>query len=101
RGSRRARQAGGLREPLWRRFLRPRAQPGHDHAAAQGVDRAENAALRRRGARPAARRRNDPVAIGLNHPIFDSVRPWIEKAGDFSTEQLNLLSEQSNLKTES
>ena len=41
------------------------------------------------------------MAVGVNHPIFDPVRPWIEKAGDFSIERLNLLSEQSNLTTES
>jgi len=41
------------------------------------------------------------LAAGLIHPIFDSIRPWIEKAGDFSVERLNLLSEQSNLRTES
>lgn len=41
------------------------------------------------------------MAVGLNHPIFDPVRPWIEKAGDFSRESLNFLSESSNLKTES
>lgn len=34
------------------------------------------------------------------HPIFDPVRPWIEKAGDCSLERLNLLSESSNLRTE-
>ena len=37
----------------------------------------------------------------FRHPIFDPVRPWIEKAGDCSIEQLNLLSEQSDLRTES
>jgi hypothetical protein len=41
------------------------------------------------------------LATGLIHPIFDPVRPWIEKAGDCSVEQLNLLSEKSNLRTES
>ncbi len=41
------------------------------------------------------------MAAGLIHPVFDPVRPWIEKAGDFSLEQLNLLSETSNLQTES
>lgn len=37
----------------------------------------------------------------MKHPIFDPVRPWIERAGEFSHEQLNLLSEESNLRTES
>jgi hypothetical protein len=41
------------------------------------------------------------VATGVNHPVFDPVRPWIERAGEFSHEQLNLLSEESNLRTES
>jgi hypothetical protein len=42
------------------------------------------------------------VAAGLTaHPIFDPVRPWIEKAGDFSLENLNRLSEASKLRTES
>ena len=40
------------------------------------------------------------MATGLIHPIFDSVRPWIEKAEDFSLARLNLLSEGSNLRTE-
>jgi hypothetical protein len=34
------------------------------------------------------------------HPIFDPVRSWIERAGDFSLESLNLLSESSNIRTE-
>ena len=41
------------------------------------------------------------MATGLNHPIFDPVRPWIEKLGGFSLERLNLLSEISNTRTES
>ena len=41
------------------------------------------------------------MAAGVSHPIFDPVRPWIEKAGDCSIEQLNLLSEKSGLRTES
>ena len=41
------------------------------------------------------------MADGVKHPIFDPVRPWIERAGEFSHEQLNLLSEESNLRTES
>jgi hypothetical protein len=41
------------------------------------------------------------VAAGVDHPIFDPVRPWIEKAGDFSTERLNQLAEASGLRTES
>ena len=40
------------------------------------------------------------MATGLIHPIFDSVRPWIGKAEDFSLARLNLLSEGSNLRTE-
>ena len=36
----------------------------------------------------------------MNHPIFDPVRPWIEKAGDFSLESLNRLAGESNLRTE-
>ncbi len=36
----------------------------------------------------------------MNHPIFDPIRPWIERAGDFSLERLNLLSEESSLRTE-
>jgi len=35
------------------------------------------------------------------HPVFDPVRPWIDKLGDFSLARLNLLSENSNLRTES
>jgi len=34
------------------------------------------------------------------HPIFDPVRPWIERAGDFSLERLNLLSETADIRTE-
>ena len=34
------------------------------------------------------------------HPIFDPVRPWIEKLKDFSLESLNLLAEESKLRTE-
>lgn len=36
----------------------------------------------------------------MKHPIFDPIRPWIEKAGDFSLESFNRLSEESNLRTE-
>ena len=36
----------------------------------------------------------------MNHPIFDPVRPWIEKAGDFSLESLNRLADESGLRTE-
>ena len=41
------------------------------------------------------------MAIGLGHPIFDPVQPWIARAGDFSLESLNRLAEDSNLSTES
>jgi hypothetical protein len=34
------------------------------------------------------------------HPIFEPVRPWIERSGDFSLERLNLLAETSNIRTE-
>ena len=43
----------------------------------------------------------EPAPAPYSHPIFDSVRPWIERAGEFSHEQLNLLAEESNLTTES
>src|SRR6185503_18023178 len=102
RGGRRAGQARGLCKPLRRRFLRPAAQQGHDHAAAQGMERAEDPALRRRGPRAAARRRDDSVAIGVKHPIFDPVRPWLERTGSApSLELLNSLSLERNLKSES
>jgi hypothetical protein len=41
------------------------------------------------------------VAVGVEHPIFEPLRTWIEKAGDCSIERLNLLSETSGLRTES
>ena len=40
------------------------------------------------------------MAAGLSHPIFDPIRTWTEKAGDFSLESLNQLSEESGLRTE-
>ncbi len=40
------------------------------------------------------------MAAGLDHPIFDPVRLWIKKAGDFSLDSLNRLSEGSGLRTE-
>jgi hypothetical protein len=42
------------------------------------------------------------VAAGLNHPIYDSVRPWVDRIGDAPTlDLLNSFSEEKNLKTES
>ena len=40
---------------------------------------------------------SDPLFL---HPIFDPVRPWIERLANFSLEGLNLLSEGSKIKTE-
>jgi hypothetical protein len=42
------------------------------------------------------------VEAGLNHPIFDSVRFWLERlGGSLSLDLLNLFSEERNLRTES
>jgi hypothetical protein len=42
------------------------------------------------------------VAAGLNHPIFDSIRPWLEQASSTpSLEFLNSLSQERNLTSES
>ena len=42
------------------------------------------------------------MAAGLNHPIFDPVRQWIEQIGDTpSLELLNFFSAEKSLKTES
>jgi len=41
------------------------------------------------------------VEAGLNHPVFDSVRFWLERLKDFSLESFNREAEKSNLCTES
>ena len=42
------------------------------------------------------------MAVGLNHPIYESVRPWIDRLGNGpSLDLLNLFSEERNLKSES
>jgi hypothetical protein len=42
------------------------------------------------------------VAAGLNHPIFDPIRPWLERTGSSpSLDLLNSLSEERDLKSES
>lgn len=42
------------------------------------------------------------MATGVNHPVFDPVRPWLERTGSApSLDLLNSLSEEANLKTES
>ncbi len=40
------------------------------------------------------------MEAGLNHPIFDSVRPWLERLKDFSLESFNQQAEQSKICTE-
>ena len=40
------------------------------------------------------------VTVALDARGAAVARPWIEKAGDFSLERLNRLSEDSNLRTE-
>src|SRR5688572_15477779 len=63
------------------------------------MDRAENPALRREGPCAAARGGDDPVEAGLKHPIFDSVRRWLDELKDFSLESLNEQAEKSAIKT--
>jgi hypothetical protein len=42
------------------------------------------------------------VADGLNHPVFDPIRPWLERTGSTpALELLNLLSQERNLRSES
>lgn len=42
------------------------------------------------------------MEAGLNHPIFDSVRGWLDRTGDTpSLDLLNFLSEERNLRSES
>lgn len=41
------------------------------------------------------------MEAGLNHPIFDSVRFWLEKFENFSLENLNQLAEESKITTAS
>jgi len=42
------------------------------------------------------------VATGLNHPVFDSVRKWLERIGDSPTlELLNEFAEEQDLRSES
>ena len=42
------------------------------------------------------------MEAGLAHPIFDSIRQWLERVGDSpSLERLNLLAEERNLRSES
>jgi hypothetical protein len=42
------------------------------------------------------------VAVGLNHPVFDPVRPWLERTGSApSLDLLNSLSEERILRSES
>lgn len=40
------------------------------------------------------------MEAGLIHPIFDSVRPWLEQLKDFSLQNLNRLADASNIRTE-
>ena len=96
RGGRRARQARRLREPLRRGLLRPAAQQGHDHAAARGVDRAEDAALRRaRNWCRCAPARRSRGSWPETHPIFDSVGPgWRGLTATLLSSVLNSLSEE-------
>jgi len=65
------------------------------------VDGAQDAALRQGRTRPAARRRDDSLETGLNHPIFDPVRQWLDRIGSApSLDLLNLFSEEKNLRNE-
>lgn len=41
------------------------------------------------------------MEAALSHPIFDSVRSWLERLKDFSLESFNQLAEESGIKTES
>ena len=42
------------------------------------------------------------MAVGLNHPIYDSVRQWLDRIGDApSLDLLNFFSEEKDLKSES
>ena len=59
------------------------------------MDRAEDAALRQRGTGAAARRRDDPVEAGVNHPIFDSVQALAGKVEGFFLESSEPLAEES------
>jgi hypothetical protein len=63
------------------------------------VARAGAAAPRGRGARAAARRRDDSLEARLAHPAFDGVRDWL--AGERSLERLNRDAESIDLRTES
>ena len=59
---------------------------------------AEDLAFRRRGTGAAARRRDHPLAAGLNHPIYDSVRQWADRIGNApSLDLLNFCSEEKLL----
>src|SRR5204863_1751251 len=58
---------------------------------------ADDARLRRRAARTAARRRDDALEARLAHPIYDAVRPWL--GIERSLAALNAAAEAAGLRT--
>jgi hypothetical protein len=65
------------------------------------VDRTEDPAPGQGRTRAAARRRDHSLEAGLNHPIFDPVRAWLDRIGSApSLELLNSFSEEKNLRNE-
>src|SRR5947209_19281554 len=60
---------------------------------------ADDARLRRRAARAAARRRDDALEARLAHPIYDAVRPWL--GIERSLAALNAAAEAAALRTAS